>query len=64
MNNYAKCNWHKYHQKLINRGSLTFWLNQDCVKSWKNKHGKKGPSSFSNLVIHAGLVLNLSIDLH
>jgi hypothetical protein len=51
MNNHAKRHWRKYNQKLINRGSLTFWLDQDCLNSWINKCGKKGRPSFSNLVI-------------
>jgi len=57
MNNHAKSDWHKYNQKLINRRSLTFWLDQDCLKSWMNKHEKKGLSSFSNLVIQAGKII-------
>jgi hypothetical protein len=54
MNNHAKRDWHEYNQKLINRGSLTFWLDQNCLNSWINKCGKKGRPSFSNLVIQAG----------
>ncbi len=57
MNNHAKRDWRNYNQKLINRGSLTFWLDQDCLNSWINKCGKKGRPSFSNLVIQAGWII-------
>ena len=33
MNNHAKRDWRKYNQKLVNRGSITFWLNPDFAHS-------------------------------
>jgi hypothetical protein len=49
MNNHAKRNWHEYNQKLINRGSLTFWLDQDCLNSWITKFEKEGLPFFPHL---------------
>lgn len=57
MNNYAKRNWSEYNKKLINRGSITFWLDQECLNSWVQKTGKKGRPSFSKLVIQAGWII-------
>ena len=57
MNNHAKRDWRKYNQKLVNRGSITFWLDKECLDSWVNKTGKKGRPPFSNLVIQAGWII-------
>ncbi|MGI8491126.1 IS5/IS1182 family transposase, partial [Pectobacterium sp. S5] len=27
-------NWHIYNKALINRGSMTFWLDDEAIKSW------------------------------
>jgi IS5 family transposase len=57
MKNHAKRDWRKYNQKLINRGSLTFWFDKDCLTNWLQKDGKKGRPSFSDSVIQLGLVI-------
>ena len=57
MNNYAKRNCSKYNRNLVNRGSLTFWLNTECIDSWISKSKKRGRPSFSQSVIQAGLIL-------
>ena len=57
MNNYAKRNWYQYNRNLVNRGSLTFWLNTECIDSWISKSKKRGRPSFSQSVIQAGLIL-------
>lgn len=67
MNNYAKRNWAEYNKKLINRGSITFWLEQEGLNSWIQKTGKKGKPSFSKSVIQAGRIIKsvyrLSLEL-
>ena len=27
-------NWQQYNQALVNRGSLTFWMNDDAIRQW------------------------------
>ena len=57
MNNHAKRDWHKYNQKLVNRGSITFWFDQECLHSWIEKKGKKGRPPFAKAVIRLGWIL-------
>lgn len=57
MTNHAKRDWRKYNRNLINRGSITFWINEECLRSWVNKSGKRGRPSFSSAVIQAGWIL-------
>ncbi|MCX2958827.1 MAG: transposase, partial [Serratia symbiotica] len=26
--------WHTYNKALINRGSMTFWLDDEAIKTW------------------------------
>ncbi len=50
---YKTTNWKQYNQALINRGSLTFWIDEEAIAEWKqNKQGKRGrPRRFSDLAI-------------
>ncbi len=32
-------NWKHYNQALINRGSLTFWIDEESVQLWKPSRG-------------------------
>ncbi|MBS0628467.1 MAG: IS5 family transposase [Verrucomicrobia bacterium] len=57
MNNHAKRDWRKYNQNLINRGSITFWFDKECLDSWITKDGRKGRPSFSKAVIRLGLII-------
>lgn len=43
---YKTTNWKHYNQALVNRGSLTFWIDDSAVESWqcKSHHGKCGRS--------------------
>lgn len=63
MNNRAKRSWSEYNRKLVNRGSITFWINKECLNSWINKTGKRGRPSFSPVVIQAGWVLKTVYNL-
>ncbi|HBR1558418.1 TPA: IS5/IS1182 family transposase, partial [Klebsiella quasipneumoniae subsp. quasipneumoniae] len=27
-------NWHTYNKALINRGSITFWLDDEAIQAW------------------------------
>ncbi|MFA0516674.1 IS5/IS1182 family transposase, partial [Vibrio sp. 10N.222.55.E8] len=32
---YRTTNWKQYNQALINRGSLTFWIDEEAILQWK-----------------------------
>ncbi|CAK2766231.1 hypothetical protein VCRA217O317_220007 [Vibrio crassostreae] len=39
---YRTTNWKQYNQALINRGSLTFWIDEEAIQQWKQlKQGKR-----------------------
>jgi hypothetical protein len=63
MNNYAKRNWSQYNKNLVNRGSITLWLNKDCLDHWVNKNGKQGRPAFTKEVIIAGLIIKTVYNL-
>lgn len=56
---YKTTNWKQYNQALINRGSLTFWIDEEAIAEWKqNKQGKRGrPRRFSDLAITTALMV-------
>ncbi|EOX5009475.1 transposase, partial [Vibrio parahaemolyticus] len=40
---YKTTNWKQYNQALINRGSLTFWIDEEAIQHWKQvKQGNRG----------------------
>lgn len=40
---YKTINWKKYNKAVVNRGSLTFWIDEEAIAEWKqNKQGKRG----------------------
>ena len=56
---YKTTNWKQYNKALINRGSLTFWIDEEAIAEWKqNKQGKRRrPRRFSDLAITTALML-------
>lgn len=57
---YQTTNWKQYNQALINRGSLTFWIDEEAIASWQAKaeQGKKScPRLFSDLSITTALMV-------
>ncbi len=32
--NYQVTNWQEYNKSLVNRGSITFWFDEDLHKNW------------------------------
>jgi hypothetical protein len=57
---YRIKNWKSYNQALVQRGSLTLWLNQKALKQWRaaKTPGKNGhPYFYSDLVIQLMMVL-------
>ncbi|CAK3512859.1 hypothetical protein VCRA2120O333_40055 [Vibrio crassostreae] len=59
MPRYKTSNWKQYNQSLINRGSLTFWIDEEAIIGWaqskQNKHGR--PRRFSFLAITTALMV-------
>ncbi|EGQ9199634.1 IS5/IS1182 family transposase, partial [Vibrio parahaemolyticus] len=40
---YKTTNWKQYKKALINRGSLTFWIDEEAIRQWKqSKQDKRG----------------------
>ncbi|EGQ9289988.1 IS5 family transposase, partial [Vibrio parahaemolyticus] len=56
---YKTTNWKQYNKALINRGSLTFWVDEEAIAEWKqSKQGKRGrPRQFSDLAITTALMV-------
>ncbi|CAH0541932.1 IS5 family transposase ISVa2 [Vibrio marisflavi CECT 7928] len=56
---YKTTNWKQYNQALINRGSLTFWIDEKTISEWKqSKQSKRGrPRRFSDLAITTALMV-------
>jgi hypothetical protein len=45
---YKVKNWNAYDVALKQRGSITFWVDEDVIEQWRNqqKTGKKGASNY------------------
>ena len=57
---YRIRNWHDYNTALVQRGSLTLWLNKDVLQHWRNQEhtGKRGkPRVYSDQAIACALRL-------
>ncbi|HGS4996611.1 TPA: IS5 family transposase, partial [Vibrio cholerae] len=56
---YKTTNWKQYNKALINRGSLTFWIDEEVIRQWKqSKQKKRGrPRFFSDLAITTALMM-------
>lgn len=59
-------NWRKYNEALVNRGSVTFWIDEEIIKGWhENKHdGSQGrPKLYSDLAIKCALTVKAVFNL-
>ena len=56
---YKTTNWNQYNQSLINRHSLTFWIDEEAISGWaQSKQNKRGrPLRFSGLAITTALMV-------
>jgi Transposase DDE domain len=47
---YQTHNWNQYNMALIQRGNISFWIDQETLDNWRNeqKTGKKGASNTYN----------------
>jgi hypothetical protein len=57
---YRIRNWREYNKALANRGSITFWFDDDALQSWlsHSRSGKRGkPQTYGDACIQSMLVL-------
>jgi hypothetical protein len=57
---YKITNWRKYNESLVQRGSVTFWFNEDVISQWHHGNGRprRGhPFVYSDTAIECLLVL-------
>lgn len=57
---YRTRNWKEYNQSLVNRGSITFWFDEDSVAKWYSteRTGKPGrPDTYSDNAVRCGLMI-------
>jgi hypothetical protein len=57
---YRIRNWREYNQSLVNRGSITFWFDEEAIKKWHSteKTGKPGrPEIYSDFAVRCGLAI-------
>jgi hypothetical protein len=57
---YRIRNWREYNKALCNRGSITFWFDEQAISSWLNheKSGRRGkPRTYGDACIQTMLVL-------
>ncbi|MEB6694821.1 transposase, partial [Escherichia coli] len=53
-------NWSTYNKALINRGSLTFWLDNEAIQAWYESatpSSRGRPQRYSDLAITTVLVI-------
>lgn len=57
---YKITNWREYNESLVQRGSITFWFNDDVVENWNHANDKPKvgrPFTYSDLAIECLLTL-------
>jgi hypothetical protein len=57
---YRISNWREYNEALVNRGSLTFWFDEEAIEAWHETHpsGRRGaPRLYSDIAIECALTL-------
>ena len=60
---YKTTNWKQYNKALINRGSLTFWIDEEAIHHWKqSKQDKRGrPRQFSDTALMVKRVFSMPL---
>lgn len=59
-------NWGKYNEALVNRGSITFWFNEESIKNWHHcdqEINRGRPKKYSDLAITCGLTIKAIFKL-
>lgn len=52
-----KRNWSKYNKSLVQRGSITFWIDENFLKTKEFQESTKGRPKFKSSIIHIGWIL-------
>ena len=63
---HKKRDWSKYNKSLVNRGSLTFWIDPKVLKKWKSERqkGKLGrPFKYSDTLINLAATVRYTFKL-
>lgn len=63
---YKTTSWKQYNQALINRGSLTFWIDEEVIQQWRHqaKSAKRDrPRLFSELAITNALMMKRAFSM-
>ncbi len=58
--------WSKYNKSLVNRGDLTFWINEQSLQLWKakkKKHRKGAPFIYSDMAIQTAMIVKYALKL-
>jgi len=43
---YVKRNWKEYNKKLVNRGNIFLWIDEDTFNQWTGEEEKTGSARF------------------
>ena len=59
---YKINNWPEYNKSLEQRGSLTIWISEEALNSWKSKKVGKpgGQEKYSNIAIDTALAIKIT----
>jgi hypothetical protein len=64
---YRVRNWKQYNKALVQRGSVTFWINEYSLQNWHEKYKgdkpKGRPKKYSNIAIETCLVMKVLFKL-
>jgi hypothetical protein len=62
---YKINNWSEYEKSLKQRGSLTVWISEDAINSWKSRISGKpgGQEKYSNLAIETAQTVKMIYKL-
>ena len=53
---HQRC-WKKYNKSLVNRGSITFWIDEDFLKNHSETESTKGRPRYKKTIIQTGWIL-------
>lgn len=63
---YRVRNWKDYNESLVQRGSLSFWIDEETVSNWHSERklaGRGRPEKYSDVAIEAALTLKSLLGL-
>jgi hypothetical protein len=63
---YQVRNWRHYNESLVQRGSITFWLDEKAIHHWESQErtGRRGrPYTYSDMALVCGLTLKAVFKL-